>query len=87
MPFNEVIKLGEFGNILAEFLKHFLSLCRSTHAEYKSPRLPFFALFEIANDVRALLKTTHQGCQMVLPKIRIWVNFEVPWNGKCWYIL
>jgi hypothetical protein len=21
-----------------------------------------------------------------LPKIPIWLNFGVPWNGKCWYI-
>jgi hypothetical protein len=21
------------------------------------------------------------------PKIQLWIHFEGPWNGKCWYIL
>jgi hypothetical protein len=28
-----------------------------------------------------------QGCQMVYPKIQIWVNFEGSCSGRCWYIL
>jgi hypothetical protein len=34
-----------------------------------------------------LLKDFASWLPDVLPKIPIWVNFEGPWNGECWYVL